>query len=230
MTAIIEIENLCRSFIDGSGNELNVLKDVNASFEENQTISIVGTSGSGKSTLLNLLGGLDHPTSGTIRYKGEDINRFDSNKLAEWRNDNIGFVFQSHHLLPDFNALENTMLPGMIAGKSKQECEKLAKSLLDQVGLSERITHKPSQLSGGEQQRVAIARSLLNNPKIILADEPTGNLDSQTGIKIGAVLNEVCDNQKATLILVTHNLQLASEMNRQLRLNNGELITEKKPV
>ncbi len=224
MTTVIRIDKLCRNFLDGSGNELKVLKGVSTEFDADQTVSIVGSSGSGKSTLLQLLGGLDRPTAGKVLYNNKNIYEYDSNTLANWRNENIGFVFQSHHLLPDFSALENTMLPGMIAGLTRQESSKKAKNLLEQVGLEGRMTHKPSQLSGGEQQRVAIARALVNSPGIILADEPTGNLDSKTGGKIGVILKQICHEQKATLILVTHNIQLAEEMDLKLMLKNGILV------
>ncbi|MBU2514883.1 ABC transporter ATP-binding protein [bacterium] len=224
MTTVIRIEKLCKNYLDGSGKELKVLKGVSTEFDSDQTVSIVGSSGSGKSTLLQLLGGLDRPTSGKVFYNNKNIYEYDSNTLANWRNENIGFIFQSHHLLPDFSALENTMLPGMIAGLSKQESSRIAKRLLSQVGLAERMSHKPNQLSGGEQQRVAIARALVNSPDIILADEPTGNLDSQTGEKIGAILNQICHEQKATLIMVTHNLQLANKMDFRLMLKNGTLV------
>ncbi len=224
MSAVIQIKNLCRYYKDGSGKEIQVLKGIEAEFQSDQTVSIVGSSGSGKSTFLHLLGGLDHPTSGEVRFDGENIFNFETNKLSTWRCDNVGFVFQSHHLLPDFTALENIMIPGLIAGLSKQQSQNKAEELLIQVGLKERASHKPGQLSGGEQQRVAIARALLNSPDIILADEPTGNLDIATGKKIASVLHQVCHDQNATLILVTHNLQLAQEADLQLTLKDGVLM------
>lgn len=226
MTSVIRIENLQRTFMDGSGNEIQVLKGVNGDFKSDQTVSIAGSSGSGKSTLLQLLGGLDQPTAGKVFYNEDNIYQYDSDKLANWRNGNIGFVFQSHHLLPDFSALENAMIPGLIKGLSKQESTTVAEKLLAQVGLAKRMYHKPSQLSGGEQQRVAIARALANSPDIILADEPTGNLDAKTGDKIGVILKQVCREQKATLIMVTHNQQLASEMDIQLILKDGKLTSQ----
>lgn len=223
MDSVIQIKKLHRTFRDGSGNEIQVLNGIDAEFKTDQTVSIVGSSGSGKSTLLHLLGGLDHPTSGTVFFKGQNIFEFDSDSLSAWRSKNVGFVFQSHHLLPDFNALENVMLPGLIAGMSKQQSTAKAEALLNQVGLSDRASHKPGQLSGGEQQRIAIARALLNSPDLILADEPTGNLDVQTGKKIGILLRQVCHEQHATLIMVTHNLQLAKETDLQLILKDGVL-------
>ncbi len=223
MSTVIRIENIHRSFLDGSGNELHVLSGISAEVRENQTLSIVGSSGSGKSTLLHLIGGLDRPTSGRILFQGDNIFDFDSDALSTWRNRNVGFVFQSHHLLPDFTALENVLLPGMIAGMSKSEATKRAEELLDQVDLMKRKSHKPGQLSGGEQQRIAIARALLNSPDIILADEPTGNLDQKTGTRVSTVLKEACRNQGASLIMVTHNLVLAGEMDLQMVLKDGML-------
>lgn len=225
MSVTITIDKLCRYFKDGSGNEIQVLKGISMSFKPNQTVSIVGSSGSGKSTLLHLLGGLDHPTSGVVKYNDQSIFDLDSDTLSQWRCKNIGFVFQSHHLLPDFDAKENVMIPGLIEGLQKEEVQSKAETLLKQVGLLDRATHKPSQLSGGEQQRIAIARALLNSPDIILADEPTGNLDGKTGGRIGGLLREITREQGATLILVTHNLQLAKEADKQLTLKDG-LLTE----
>ncbi len=223
MSTVIQIKNLCRYFEDGSGNEIQVLKGIEAEFLSDQTVSIIGSSGSGKSTLLHLLGGLDHPTTGEIRFNGENIFDFETDRLSSWRCKNVGFVFQSHHLLPDFTALENIMIPGLIAGLTKQTALKKAEVLLEQVGLKDRATHKPGQLSGGEQQRVAIARALTNSPDIILADEPTGNLDSRTGEKISSLLQQVCHDQNATLILVTHNIQLAQAADIQMTLKEGIL-------
>ncbi len=225
MTVAIRIENLHRQFLDGSGNKLTVLTGINAQFRDAQTVSVVGSSGSGKSTLLHILGGLDHPTLGQIYYRDKPIFSFDSDKLADWRNRCVGFVFQSHHLMPDFTALENVMLPGMIKGLTKPTCLERATELLEQVGLQDRLTHKPTRLSGGEQQRVAIARALVNSPDIILADEPTGNLDTRTGEMVGDLLGKVCHDQKATLVLVTHNTKLAAEMDYRLKLENGVLST-----
>lgn len=220
---IIQVKKLCKNFMDGSGNELKVLKGVDAEFRPGDATAIVGSSGSGKSTLLHLLGGLDHPTSGEVLFEGVNVFTYDSNTLSNWRNTHIGFVFQSHHLLPDFTAEENIMLPLMIAGISKQQAKEKASQLLDQVGLKERSTHKPGELSGGEQQRIAIARALVNEPDIILADEPTGNLDTRTGEKTGNLLKQVCRESKATLITVTHNQKLAAEMDFRLVLQDGFL-------
>ncbi|MFH2132241.1 MAG: ABC transporter ATP-binding protein [bacterium] len=223
METILSIEKLSKQFIDGNGCKLEILKTIDYTFAKNTSVSIVGSSGSGKSTLLNLLGGLDRPTSGDVYFLGENINRYDSDTLSDWRNRHIGFIFQAHHLLPDFTALENVSIPVMIAGSSKQQGFKKAEVLLDQVGLKDRFNHKPSQLSGGEQQRVAIARALINSPSMILADEPTGNLDNKTGESVGALLQSICREQKTTLIVVTHNIALATSMDFKLRLFDGKL-------
>ncbi len=223
METIITIDKLCKHFIAGNGQRLEILKEIDFVFRRNVSVSIVGSSGSGKSTLLNLIGGLDRPTSGDVSFQGEDINLFDTDALSDWRNRHIGFIFQAHHLLPEFTALENVSIPAMIAGESRQLCLNKAERLLDEVGLKARSTHKPSQLSGGEQQRVAIARALINSPSVILADEPTGNLDNKTGESVGALLQDICREQKTTLILVTHNAGLATSMDCKLRLFDGKL-------
>jgi len=223
METIIAIEKLSKHFIDGNGQGLEILNEIDYKFPRNASISIVGSSGSGKSTLLNLMGGLDRPTSGKVSFLGENINQYDSDTLSDWRNRHIGFIFQAHHLLPDFTALENVTIPAMIAGTSRQQYLKMAETLLDQVGLKARSTHKPSQLSGGEQQRVAIARALINSPSVIFADEPTGNLDNKTGESVGSLLREICLAQKTTLMVVTHNAGLATSMDCKLRLFNGKL-------
>ncbi len=225
MTSVIRIEKLSRSFFDGSGNELKILTEIDIQFSPGQTVSIVGSSGSGKSTLLHLLGGLDTPSSGKVYFKENNIFELGVDKLSAWRNRYVGFVFQSHHLLPDFTALENVMLPKMIAGLSRQDSLFQAEELLEQVGLKDRLSHKPGQLSGGEQQRVAIARALVNEPEIVLADEPTGNLDSKTGKKVGTLLKQICSEKNKILIMVTHNSKLAADMDVQYDLSNGKLTT-----
>lgn len=222
---MIEVKNLKKFFIDGSGKELQILRGINSSFPENQTTSISGASGSGKSTLLHLLGGLERPTEGEILFENNSIFSLNQNDLANWRNQKIGFVFQANYLLPDFTALENVIIPALIANHHRVEATSQAKELLKLVNLSDRLDHKPRQLSGGEQQRVAIARALINKPTLILADEPTGNLDISTGEKVGKLLKQICDEQGATLIIVTHNLELAANMDCQLKLDEGNLIT-----
>jgi len=223
METIITIKKLSKHFIDGNGHGLEILKEIGFGFRRNASVSIVGSSGSGKSTLLNLLGGLDRPTSGDVYFLGENINRYNQDALSEWRNHHIGFIFQAHHLLPDFTALENVSIPAMIAGDPRAQCLNKAETLLEMVGLTARLSHKPRQLSGGEQQRVAIARALINSPSVILADEPTGNLDNKTGEAVGALLQDICREQKTTLILVTHNAGLATSMDCKLRLFDGKL-------
>ncbi len=223
MTDFIEVKNLKKNYTDGSGNRLRILRGIDISFPKNQTVSVSGASGSGKSTLLHLLGGLDRPSEGEILFQNENIFRFDTNALANWRNRKIGFVFQANYLLPDFTALENVLMPALIANRPRREAAKQAEDLLLFVGLSNRMEHKPHQMSGGEQQRVAIARSLVNRPVLILADEPTGNLDAKTGETVGKLLMRIAREQDAALIVVTHNSALASEMERPLKLDGGRL-------
>ena len=224
MSEIIATKSLSKSFDEGCGKQLEVLCDIDAVFSKRSTISIVGSSGCGKSTLLHLLGGLDHPTSGGVFFEGKDLTGFSQDQLAIWRNKKIGFVFQSHHLLPDFTAIENVMMPGIIFGESKKIRRQRGKDLLAEVGLSDRLEHKPGELSGGEQQRVAIARAIFNKPALILADEPTGNLDIETGHIVGELLKKLCIDSDSTMVLVTHNPQLASEMDFQFELSNGTLL------
>ncbi|PCI30314.1 MAG: lipoprotein-releasing system ATP-binding protein LolD [SAR324 cluster bacterium] len=224
MNEILRIEKLSKTFLDGSGNQLEILQAMDFSFPQGKSISIVGRSGTGKSTLLQLLGGLDRPTQGNILFQDEDIFSFSSDRLSNWRNRHVGFVFQAHHLLPDFSALENVLLPAMIMGVKKEVYHKRALELLSLVQLEDRVHHKPSQLSGGEQQRVAIARSLINAPDLLLTDEPTGNLDVHTGDVVGQLLLDICKETQITLITVTHNPQLAAAMDLQLELTEGKLV------
>ncbi len=185
-------------------------------------IAIEGVSGAGKSTLLHLLGALDRPTEGKIFFDGQDLFARSNAELAEMRNRHIGFVFQFHHLLPEFTALENTMMPGLIRGLGRK-AEREAERILGELGLGERLQHKPGELSGGEQQRVAVARALLLSPKVILADEPTGNLDSETGEEVHSLLVKINQEQGITIVIVTHNPLLAERMSRRIRLANGKL-------
>lgn len=226
MNKVIEATNARKVFSDGAGNDLVVLEKIDFAVYSGVNVSIVGASGSGKSTLLSLFGGLDKPSQGEIYFQGENIHQFASNKLAAWRNTHIGFIFQFHHLLPDFTALENVQIPSLIAGESPSIATKKAMELLEQVGLKHRLDHKPSMLSGGEQQRVAIARALINHPTIILADEPTGNLDEETANKVGDLLIHVCKQHKTTLILVTHNPAFAEKMEQTYRLSNGHIYAD----
>ncbi|HMN47810.1 MAG TPA: ABC transporter ATP-binding protein [Ignavibacteriaceae bacterium] len=208
MSLIVTAENLSKSYISNKKNTLKVLKSISLEIEENKISLIVGASGAGKSTLLHLLGGLDRPDEGKVFYEQKNIFDFNNDKLAKFRNENMGFVFQFHHLLPEFTAIENVAIPQMIKGITLKSALQYSKSLLDMVGLSDRADHKPAELSGGEQQRVAVARALANNPKIIFADEPTGNLDSANSEAIHKLLFELRDNFKKTFVIVTHNPEL----------------------
>lgn len=185
--------------------------------------ALMGPSGAGKSTLLHILGTLDKPTSGEVLYEGNNVFEFNNETLSEFRNRSIGFVFQFHHLMPEFNTLENTIMPALIAGTGYKEASTKAEEILEEVGLSKRLTHKPGQLSGGEQQRVAVARALMLNPKVVLADEPTGNLDTQTGEDLFALLMKL-NKQGTTFIIVTHNESLASQCERNIRMKDGRIV------
>ena len=219
---MIQLHNLSKTFIK-DGNRIEVLKDLNFNIAQGQSLAILGVSGAGKSTLIHILGALDHPTSGTVLF--DDVNVFEWNekKLADFRNRKIGFVFQFHNLLPEFSCLENTMMPAMIQGLPFREAKERAELILNEVGLSNRLTHKPGELSGGEQQRVAVARALINEPEIILADEPTGNLDTETGKKIEDLLVRFNKTKEITLIVVTHNKSLADRMSQSIGLKDGKI-------
>lgn len=203
---------------------VDVLKGVNISIKPAEIVSIVGASGAGKSTLLQILGTLDKPDSGEVIIADTLVNSLSDKKLAAFRNQKIGFVFQFHHLLPEFTALENVCLPAFIAGTKKSEAEKKAKELLDFIGLSHRITHKPTELSGGEQQRVAIARALINSPAVVMADEPTGNLDSENSQEVNKLFFKLRDTFGQTFLMVTHNQQLAAMADRMLTMKDGVFV------
>lgn len=205
---------------------LKVLKGIDLNISEKEVVSIVGASGAGKTTLLQILGTLDNPDSGTILYNGTDICRLKGRQLASFRNNNIGFVFQFHQLLPEFTALENVCIPAYIAGKGKSEAEAKASELLGFLSLSDRLDHKPSELSGGEQQRVAVARALINNPSVILADEPSGNLDSENKNELHKLFFKLRDTFNQTIIIVTHDRQLAAMSDRILQIKDGLIINE----
>ncbi|MDL2283080.1 ABC transporter ATP-binding protein [Odoribacter sp. OttesenSCG-928-G04] len=207
--------------IKKSYGELNVLKGIDLTVEDNEIISIVGASGAGKSTLLHIIGTLDKPDQGEIWFDDINIAKLSTDKMASFRNNNIGFVFQFHHLLPEFTALENVCIPAWIKGISKKEGEKQALKLLDILGLKDRVTHKPNELSGGEQQRVSVARALINNPKVILADEPSGNLDTHTRNELHQLFFDLRKEFGQTFIIVTHDTELASMSDRQIRMNDG---------
>ncbi len=223
---IIKVENLVRNFKLGK-QIIYVLKSLNFEVKRNEYLALMGPSGSGKSTLMNLLGCLDTPTSGKYTLNLQDVSQLNDNKLAEIRNKEIGFVFQTFNLLPRATALDNVALPLIYAGISKNEREKRAKEVLEQVGLSDRIHHKPNELSGGQRQRVAVARALVNNPSIILADEPTGNLDSVTSNEIMALFDEI-HKKGNTIILVTHEEDIALHAHRIIRLKDGEIEKDEK--
>jgi lipoprotein-releasing system ATP-binding protein len=205
------------------GRTLHVLKGIDLTIYPGQIMAIVGPSGAGKSTLLHCIGTLDLPTTGRIRLNGEELTTMSGARLAAVRNREIGFVFQFHHLLPEFNALENLMLPGLIQRRSKKDMEKRARTLLEEVGLSERATHRPGELSGGEQQRVAIARALALEPKLVLADEPTGNLDSATSESIHDLFFQINKEHGTTIVVVTHNTGFAESMPRVVRMVDGRV-------
>jgi len=221
-STLLEITGLCKTYEIGK-NRVEVLSGIHLELEAATTTALVGASGAGKSTLLHLLGALDRPTSGTVRFRGEDIFRKNDRELATFRNRSIGFVFQFHHLLSEFTALENVMMPALIARVPRGEARGMAEELLADVGLAERLSHRPGELSGGEQQRVAIARALVMSPALLLADEPTGNLDMKTSDGVHAVLADLQQKKGLTLVVVTHNERLAAAMGRTVRLVDGRL-------
>lgn len=223
MNNLIEVIGINKSFQTEAG-ELKVLRDINLSLVEGEMIGIIGASGAGKSTLLHILGALDKPSSGKVLFRGNDITSLDDDPLAIFRNKSIGFVFQFHHLLPEFNSLENVMLPGLISGKPYTEIEINAKELLNELGLSKRIKHRPGELSGGEQQRVAVARALIQEPEIVLADEPTGNLDTSTGNDLFDLLMDLNKRKGITFVIVTHNKALSNRCHRVLEMADGKFI------
>jgi len=203
-----------------------VLDGIDLEIFSGEMVAIVGASGVGKSTFLHILGGLDHPTSGTVRYRDTDLFSLDSDRIARFRNDHVGFVFQFHHLLPEFSALENVMMPALIRGTERRSAAEAAARLLDDVGLGARTSHRPGELSGGEQQRVAVARALMLNPAVVLADEPTGNLDTHTGEAMHGLLEKINRERKITFVIVTHNDRLAVRADRILKMAEGKLRQE----
>ena len=219
---MIILTNLSKTFVK-DGNKIEVLRDLNLEIKRGDSLAVVGVSGAGKSTLIHILGTLDHPTSGTLALAGNNVFEWSEKKLAAFRNKTIGFVFQFNNLLPEFTALENAMMPALIGGLAKNQAIDKAAKLLEEVGLGHRLKHKPGELSGGEQQRVAIARALVMEPEILLADEPTGNLDTETGKKIEDILVELNAIKKITLIVVTHNKLLADRMSGRIGLRDGKI-------
>jgi lipoprotein-releasing system ATP-binding protein len=222
---LVVVDNIMKSFTH-EGRKVPVLKGINLTIDQGEMLSIVGPSGVGKSTLLHIIGTLDLPSKGRVIYEGQDITVYSSAKVADFRNRSLGFVFQFHHLLPEFTAIENVMMPGLIRGERRSTLEKRAKNLLEEVGLSERLTHRPGELSGGEQQRVALARALIMEPKLVLADEPTGNLDSNTGRAMHDLLFRLNQQRGTTFMVVTHSPELAERMPRVVRMRDGTIIDE----
>ena len=211
------------SDIHKSYDDLQILKGVDLTISQGEIVSIVGASGAGKTTLLQILGTLDSSDSGTLQIMNQEVSRLNSNEISKFRNKHIGFVFQFHHLLPEFTALENASMPLFIAGKSKSEAEKIATEYLEFMGLGDRLSHKPSELSGGEQQRVAVARSLVNKPAIVFADEPSGNLDSKSAKELHQLFFDLRDKFNQTFIIVTHNSDLADMADRKLIMADGKI-------
>lgn len=223
MKELIQVQQLYKCFGNGA-KRVEVLKGIDLTFLQSEKAAIVGASGVGKTTLLHILGTLDRPTSGKVLYQGKDVFAMNEREVALFRNREIGFVFQFHHLLPEFNALENTMMPCLIQGIPRKEAASRAESILTLVGLKDRLSHKPGELSGGEQQRVAVARALVLEPKVLLADEPTGNLDTKTGESVFDLLQSLNQIKGVMLIVVTHNLKLADRLPRQIHLVDGNAL------
>lgn len=217
--------NIWKEYITGKNISLQVLKGVDIEIRKGEFVVVVGPSGSGKSTLLHILGGLDRPTHGTIRFFEKDISKFSDEQLAAFRNQSLGFVFQFHHLLPEFTALENVCMPALISGRTVHEVQGRAELLLGKVGLANRLDHMPNELSGGEQQRVAVARALMNNPALVLADEPSGNLDEERSFELHQLLMSLCEELGVTFLVATHNMDLTRRAHRVLRLAEGKLTT-----
>jgi lipoprotein-releasing system ATP-binding protein len=220
---MIEAVNLTKSF-KMAGLELTVLKGINLTIGRGEMLAIVGASGAGKSTLLHILGTLDRPTSGTVLFEGQDLFQLSDQRQAEFRNRSIGFVFQFHHLLPEFTALENVCLPAYIQNRSAGDVDGEARSLLKDVGLEHRLTHKPGELSGGEQQRVAVARALIQQPNLVLADEPTGNLDTHTGDALFNLMRTLNRARGITFVIVTHNEKLSAQADRIIHMEDGQIV------
>jgi lipoprotein-releasing system ATP-binding protein len=221
---LIALRNLSKEYVDGP-RVVRVLSGLDLEIGRGERVAIVGESGVGKSTLLHILGTLDRPTGGEVWFDGENLTSKSDRELANFRNREVGFIFQFHHLLPDFSALENVMMPALIAGTPTESARRRATQLLERVGLAERLTHRPGELSGGEQQRVAVARAIVQEPRAVLADEPTGNLDPATGAGVQSLLLELNREHDITLVVVTHSASLAGAMDRTLRLRAGQIAT-----
>ncbi|TVP65720.1 MAG: ABC transporter ATP-binding protein [Nitriliruptor sp.] len=223
---LLTAEEVTRVYTLGRDNQVHALRGVSFAVDRGEHVAIVGSSGSGKSTLLNLLGALDRPTSGHVRYDGRDVRDMDDAELAQLRNGSIGFVFQSFQLLPRITALDNVILPLVYRPGSPRERRERARTALEQVGLDDRVTHRPGELSGGQQQRVAIARALVTEPALLLADEPTGNLDTRTGEEIMVLLEELHRERATALVVITHDEEVAARAKRRIELRDGLIVTE----
>ncbi len=224
MSIILSCVNIKKSYLKADSHKLEILKGVSLEIESGKITVVVGASGAGKSTLLHIIGGLDYPDSGLVKINGENIYSLNDESLSRFRNSEIGFIFQFHHLLPEFTALENVNIPQLIAGKTSDEAAKRSEEILKIVGLKERMHHKPSELSGGEQQRVAVARALANDPKIIFADEPTGNLDSKNSETLHNLFLKLKDELRQTFLIVTHNPELVKLADRVIEMRDGLII------
>ncbi|MEZ9235500.1 lipoprotein-releasing ABC transporter ATP-binding protein LolD [Shewanella sp. 10N.286.52.A9] len=219
---ILQVSQVCKQFHDGE-TTTKVLSNVDLSVYKGEQLAIVGSSGSGKSTLLHIMGTLDIPTSGEVTLDGENLYTLSASRQAEIRNQDLGFIYQFHHLLPEFSAIENVAMPAFIQGRDKKQTLQEAQALLERVGLGHRLQHIPAQLSGGERQRVAIARALINKPKLVLADEPTGNLDASSGDSVYELIRELAHQLGTAFVVVTHDYKLAAKMDRQLTMKDGVL-------
>ena len=219
----IRVENLLKSYKQGP-RTVEALKGIDLVFTPGESVAIVGASGAGKTTFIHILGTIDRPSGGRVLYDGRDVFAMGESELARFRNRTVGFVFQFHHLLPEFTALENTMMPALIQGMHRKKAKGRAEEILGQVGLRDRMTHKPGELSGGEQQRVAVARSLILEPAVLLADEPTGNLDRETGEGVYRLLQQMNTERGITMVIVTHNEEIAGRLPRRIRLVDGRVV------
>jgi len=219
---MLELTDIHKSY-KHNGNTIDVLKGIDITIDQGDTLAVIGASGAGKSTLLNIMGALERPTKGNVKIHGKNVTDFDESGLCRLRNKEIGFVFQFHHLLPEFNALENTIMPALISRMGMKESKERAEKILAKVGLSGRLNHRTGELSGGEQQRVAIARALMMQPRILLADEPTGNLDRNTGKDIVELLLRIREEEGLSMVIVTHNQQLADKMTKVMEIVDGKL-------
>ncbi len=222
-STILSCERLTKRFEEANKQPLTIFENISFELKQAEKVAIVGRSGSGKTTLLNILGGLESATSGAVHLMGKDITQFNDKEKGQIRNHQLGFIFQSHHLLPEFDAIENVSMPLLIRGMNAYEVKSLSTDMLKKVGLGDRLTHKPSMLSGGERQRVAIARALVTRPKLVLADEPTGNLDFQHTQQVYEIMLNLMKELETSFVVVTHDLDLANQMDRTLRLQQGQL-------